>query len=414
MNNNIKLYDRLSKQIKELKLNQTINVYVCGPTVYDHAHIGHGRSLIVFDILNRLLSYQTNVVFVQNITDIADQILQKATNEQKSEQEIIAFYTQSYNNMCKTLNIKEFSHQPKPTEYLNEMIDYIQILLNNNNAEIRENDGIYIKLDDNYGRFNQCCDLKPFALWMFKDNYGFNSPWGKGRPGWHLECSVMSQQLFGDKFHIHGGGSDLVFPHHENEIAQSIAHSNCIPAEIWMHNNMININGEKMSKSLGNFKYLHDIINNSLDADKLKLLVLSYNYDSIIEIDDNIWQKVSNTLQNWRSKLFQHKAIVLSHPSEKLIKILNDNLNTSDALQFINKLILNEKCDQALTDLRFLGFIMEPITKISNSEIEALVEKRNEAKKHHNFKLADQIRNQLINNNINLIDKNSNTTWHYL
>jgi cysteinyl-tRNA synthetase len=411
--NLIKLYDRLTKQIKELKLDETINVYVCGPTVYDHAHLGHGRSMIVFDLLHRLLKYQISVKFVQNITDIADTIMQKAQNEQKSEQEVAQFYEKSYNDTCKLLNITPFTHQPKPTDYLNEMINYIDVLLKNNKATI-ESDGIYMKLDNDYGRFEARQDHKPFALWMFKDNYGFQSPWGQGRPGWHLECSVMSKEILGEKFHIHGGGSDLIFPHHENEIAQSIGYCNKIPAEIWIHNNMININGEKMSKSLGNFKYLKDIIKNTLDADKLRLLILSYNYDSSIEITDDLFDRVTSTMDQIRLKLFQNHAKFIGQPSDKLINILNNNLNSSEALQYISKLINGKKYNQAFTDLRFMGFYMEPVSKMRENEIMALINKRHEAKRIKNFKLADSIRLQLTNNYVGINDSGNDSCWHYL
>lgn len=409
----MKLFDRFSKTNKEINLREDIKVYVCGPTVYDHAHIGHGRSLIVFDILHRLLAHQTNVSFAQNITDIADQILQRAEKENVSEQTIIDKYTESYNNTCKYLNIKNFTYQPKPTEYIDQMIKCIEKLIENKRAVIKE-DGIYMVIDETYGVFSPNCERKPFALWMFKPNYSFESPWGKGRPGWHIECSVMSHELFGDKFHIHGGGSDLMFPHHENEIAQSRGLNDCVPADIWMHNNMINIKGEKMSKSLGNFKYLNDIVLNSFDADMLRLLFLSYSYDVVIELTDEVVEKTRNTLKNIRVQLFMNKAKVLEEPSKKLVEILNDNLNTVDGLNYINRLICNNQFDQALTDLRFLGFFIEPITKISPKEIAALVSKRQVAKQNHDFNLADKIRQQLTNNNVMLCDNNNHTSWFYM
>ena len=260
-------------------MKRNVNVYVCGPTVYDFIHVGNSRSIIVFDLLHRVLKYQCqNVNFIQNITDIDDKIIARAEKENSTPKAIAEKYTDAFLEDIAKLNVLNCI-RPKATDHMEDMINYIKKIEKYTYATT---DGLYINTNlipynlfehrmEEKSRIQEENKLnsKDFALWKFKEDYFWLSPWGKGRPGWHLECSVMSEKYL--PLTIHGGGIDLKFPHHENEMAQCWAHNNYYPAKIWMHNDMLLFHGEKMSKSIGNVKYLRDIVKNSLDGDWFKI-----------------------------------------------------------------------------------------------------------------------------------------------
>ena len=414
----VSIYDSLSKKKINLLLNKLIKIYVCGPTVYDYCHIGHARSFIVFDAIRRILQEYTEVYYVQNITDIAEKISQKASKEGKTEKEIVSFYLQKYEEDQVLLNIQKPNCSPLPTNYIQDIIDYIQKLLSLNKAYIIE-DGIYFKTESiTYGNFEQRPngDKSNFALWKFSnENNVFNSPWGCGIPGWHIECSVMSEKLLGINFDIHGGGSDLKFPHHENEIAQCLGKNDCYPCKIWIHNGLINVNGDKMSKSCNNFWFIKDIIKNSFEADSMRYLFLSYNYNVDVEITMETIEKAKKTMKNIRLFYFQHLILVntsLCYKKE-IFEIVKEDFNIPKLLSMLNEAI--NICDYNLSYylLKVLGFKMENLCKLTHENILCLIEERMCFKKNMDFTNSDKIRNFLEENFIQLNDSNKDIQWFF-
>ena len=313
----LKLYNTLSRKYEQLHIdNNTIKIYLCGLTVYDDAHIGHARTLIVFDVLHRyLLSEGYHVNFIQNFTDIDDKIIKKAKLCKVTPKEIADKFIDHYFKDSVEMNILDKVQYQKATDHISEMIELIKFLIDNNYAYITLN-GIYfeVKKFPQYGKLSKKTiqnieagvrieidplkkDPLDFALWKFlSDSTVWNSPWGKGRPGWHIECSAMALKHLGNTVDIHGGGNDLIFPHHENEIAQSEAKTGTEFAKIWMHCGMVNINSEKMSKSVGNIITVRDAIN-EWGANTIRILCLSTKYSKPLEYTrDNLIEAQSK----WR------------------------------------------------------------------------------------------------------------------
>jgi len=278
----MQIFDTLKNMKTELKFSDKVRIYLCGVTVYDDAHIGHARTIIVFDVLRRFLESQNiPVEFVQNFTDVDDKIIDRAQQEKLSPLELAAKYTKNYFDDFDGLNIKRATIYPKATEHIEDMQNLISNLVDKKYAYVTKN-GVYFsvskfteygklskkKIDDLISGARVAVDEEKsnpidFALWKFSNSEpSWDSPWGKGRPGWHIECSAMSLKYLGENFEIHGGGRDLIFPHHENEIAQSESFMQNQFAKIWMHVGMITINGEKMSKSLGNVKSVSHVLEN--------------------------------------------------------------------------------------------------------------------------------------------------------
>ena len=278
----IKIHDTLTNSKNELELNKKIRIYLCGVTVYDDSHIGHARTIIIFDTLRRFLeSKKIHVELIQNFTDVDDKIIKRANDENVESGIISDRFIKNYFDDFSRLNIKNATQYPKATEHIPDMINLIQNLIEKEFAYVAKN-GVYFKVAKftEYGKLSKkkTDDLESgarieideskdspldFALWKFSETIPFwDSPWGKGRPGWHIECSAMSIKYLGENFDIHGGGRDLIFPHHENEIAQSESFTGKQFAKTWMHAGMITINGEKMSKSLGNIKSVNHVLTN--------------------------------------------------------------------------------------------------------------------------------------------------------
>ena len=276
----MKIQDTLSDSEKELDITKKVRIYLCGVTVYDVSHIGHARTIIVFDTLRRFLEANgTNVEFIQNFTDVDDKIIKKANESDETAEIISNKNIQSYFEDFNRLNVKTATEYPKATKHIEDMINLIRNLVDKDIAYVSKN-GVYFRVSKfpEYGKLSKkkIDDLESgarveideskaspldFALWKFSDEIpNWNSPWGKGRPVWHIECSAMSIKYLGDEFEIHGGGRDLIFPHHENEIAQSESFTGKPFAKIWMHAGMITINGEKMSKSVGNIKSINHVL----------------------------------------------------------------------------------------------------------------------------------------------------------
>src|ERR671913_491776 len=320
-NRDVKLYNTLSRQVEELKLqNYIVRMYVCGVTVYDNSHIGHARTIIIFDVLRRyLISRGYKVIFVQNFTDVDDKIINRAKTEGKKAEEISRRYIDRYFNDFDSLNVMRADYHPKATEHIKEMIQLIDGLVKKGYGYLTLN-GVYFRIKSfpGYGKLSKKSveelesgarieidpskeDPLDFALWKFySDETVWPSPWGNGRPGWHIECSAMALKHLGNTVDIHGGGNDLIFPHHENEIAQSEAKTRVEFAKIWMHCGMVNINSEKMSKSLGNIVSIRNAIN-KWGANTIRLLCLTtqyskpleYTIDNLIEAQSK-WRLIEN------------------------------------------------------------------------------------------------------------------------
>ena len=425
-----------------------VSIYICGPTVYNHAHIGNTRPMIVFDVLRRTFEYLGNdVTFVSNYTDVDDKIIKAAKAEGITEKELTDKYIKAYEDVRAGLNIEDPTYKPRVTETMPEIIDFIQALIDKGYAYEVDGD-VYFRVTKvkEYGMLSgiKVEDLiagasdrtlseddkkkestTDFALWK-KTNEGiqFDTPWSKGRPGWHTECVVMINKLFKDgKIDIHGGGQDLKFPHHENEIAQSMAYNGHPIANYWMHNQMINIDGEKMSKSLGNVLWAKDLIV-EFGCNVFKWLMLSTHYRNPLNMTDDViagvrkeGSKVENATKN--ASLYLQVNHVPAHDYKKetvdaMVNALEDDLNTSlaltqvlDQVKVLNQVMRVREKDNDVIATEYatlvkmgdvLGFLFEG-TKLSEEDI-ALYEQWNAYKKEKNFDEADRVRKELTERGI--------------
>jgi cysteinyl-tRNA synthetase len=433
-----------------------IKMYVCGQTVYDYCHLGHARKAIVFDMIRSWFIHSNyEVIFVENITDIDDKIINRALENNESIEQLTKRFTQYMLEDFAKLGIKLPTLQPKATEYIAEMVAIIDNLIKNGFAYKSDNGDIYYKVRKfaNYGKLsgktlndlisgsrvvvnNNKQDPLDFVLWKRVTNANephWESIFGKGRPGWHIECSAMAHKLLGHHFDIHGGGQDLQFPHHENEIAQSEAYSSSKFANYWIHNGFLNINDEKMSKSLGNFFTLRDLLL-KYDGEVIRLFMLKTHYRSPLNfslagLDDAkvALTKLYQTLNNF--PLSQDVAIDWNNNYAVAVKTaLDDDFNTPVAIGSIFELCntINRTKNVGLSSLlkqlaNILGLLTKPpldflqitsaIDSIGVEQIESYIEQRNAARITKNFILADQIRDQLLAAGIILEDKGNKTTW---
>ena len=434
---------------------KNVRMYVCGPTVYDKAHLGNAKTPVVYDVLYRLLCQvygKEHVTYVSNITDVDDKILNKHKETGKSIREITE---QTYNwyieDMAK-LNVLAPNYRPRATEYIADMIKLVEKLLENGHAYIAEKQVLFdVDSMPNYGALSnrsmkemlagarvEVADYKKnpadFILWKPSDadQPGWDSPWGYGRPGWHLECSAMSSKLLGNDFDIHGGGSDLIFPHHENELAQSCgAFPNTHFAHYWVHTGMLMINGVKMSKSLGNFYTVEEVLAKA-PAEALRLLFLTTHYHQPFNFTFEGLEQAKAILDKFYNALLKNADVTTEKvvPSEKLIEALADDLNTPLALSYlhetVNELNKAESIDdrtrlksQLMADAYMLGLLYNDPEKwfkgegddTEAAEIEALIAKRTDAKKNKDWTTADAIRNELKERGIVLEDSPTGTTW---
>ena len=455
---NIYLHNTLKQRKEEFVPIDASNVrmYVCGPTVYDKAHLGNAKTPVVYDVLYRLLCYvygQEHVTYVSNITDVDDKILNKNKETGKSICEITEQTYNWYLDDMKKLNVLSPNYRPRATEYIPEMIKLVELLLQNGHAYIAENQVLFdVDSMPNYGFLSgrsmkemvagariEVASYKKnpadFILWKPSDadQPGWNSPWGYGRPGWHLECSAMSSKLLGNDFDIHGGGSDLIFPHHENECAQSCcAYPGTHFAHYWVHTGMLMINGVKMSKSLGNF-YTVDEILAKYPAEALRLLFLTTHYHQPFNFTFEGLEQAKNILDKFYNALLKNADVLAEKvaPSEKLINALADDLNTPLALSYLHETLSNlNKAEtieerskyksELLANAYMLGLLYNDAESWfkgaddDNSEIETLIAKRAEAKKNKDWATADAIRNELKEKGIVLEDGAQGTTWKRL
>lgn len=433
---------------------ENVRMYVCGPTVYDRAHLGNAKTPVVFDVLFRILRHKYgagHVTYVSNITDVDDKILNKHKETGKSIREITEQTYQWYVDDMAKLNVLAPNHRPRATEYIDEMIKLVELLLKEGHAYQAQGHVLFdVDSMKDYGFLSgrsmkemlagariEVADYKKnpadFVLWKPSDadQPGWDSPWGYGRPGWHLECSAMSSKLLGNSFDIHGGGSDLIFPHHENECAQSLcAHPHDCFARYWVHGGMLMVDGVKMSKSLGNF-YTIDQVLEKAPAEALRLLFLTTHYHQPFNFTFEGLEQAKQTLDKFYNALLKVMNVVVdgSSADERVVAALEDDLNTPLALSYLHELVnnLNKAEDDAakakwktvlLKSADLLGILWQnPENWFKGEsgdeaqEIEMLITQRAEAKKNKDYALADKIRNDLKQQGIILEDGPAGTTW---
>ena len=435
---NLKIYNTLSRE-KELfvPLNlKSIKMYVCGPTVYSYAHIGNARPAVIFDTLYRVLkSIYPEVIYVRNITDVDDKINEAAKKLNKPISFITKKYTGIYHQDMQSLNVLSPSHEPRVTDNIEQIISMIQRIIDNKKAYIKDSHILFdVTSFERYGELSnrdidemlsgargEVAEYKknPGDFVLGKpskdDEPGWDSPWGYGRPGWHIECSSMVETYLGKEIDIHGGGQDLIFPHHENEIAQSCsAHNSKSYAKYWMHNGYLNMEGEKMSKSLGNIITVKELLE-KYDGEVIRLALLSTHYrkpinfgESLLEQSKNILNKLYKNINNQ-----SYEDVV----SKDVINSLLDDLNTPLAISSLLKI----KCSKTLIkSANLLGLLnrtqeewlsLNNKSTISENDIELLINERDEARKAKDFVKADEIRDQLEQNNVILEDIDGKTIW---
>ena len=454
----LKIHNTLSgaKETFEPVDKNHVRIYACGPTVYNFAHIGNARMAVVNDLLVNVLRTQyEKVTYVSNITDIDDKIIDAAHELNEPIKNLTTKYTKIYNDDMGYLNVKLPDIQPHATDHISEMIDLIKKLIENNYAYKKDGHVLFhVPSFSNYGvlskrnRDEQIAgsrvevapfkkDPADFILWKPSPDPlpGWESPWGFGRPGWHLECSAMSEKTLGLPFDIHSGGMDLVFPHHENEIAQTCSlddnHEPASFAKFWFHNGFVNVEGEKMSKSIGNIKLVHDL-KKQYKGEVLRLTLLSAHYRQPLNWTKEIIDQNSKMLDRFYRSLKELQDVEISSHlvSEDIMESLLDDLNTPKVLAKLNT--LSNTLSSADTDEKrniknnliaagkILGVMQEDpniwlgynqTANPEKEEIEGLINQRNEARRSKDFKLADQIRDKLKSKGIEIEDTKNGTIW---
>ena len=456
----MKLFNSLTDDYCEIKGNigNTIRIYLCGITVYDDCHIGHARTIVVFDILRRYLSHKgLRVIFVQNFTDVDDKIISKARKEGAKADEISQKYIDRYFSDFSRLNVIKADFYPKATDHIPDMLTIIGELLRKDIAYQTQN-GIYfrIKKFTPYGKLSKKTlgelesgsrieidslksDPLDFALWKFsQEEPVWNSPWGSGRPGWHIECSAMALKYLGSEIEIHGGGQDLIFPHHENEIAQSESYSNKIFSKLWMHVGLVTLNAEKMSKSIGNIMSVREALT-KYGPNTLRLYLLNTHYSKPLDYSDSFLIEASQKWKQIENSIFELRAATgsgeQSIDKSKVDKILSEfeaamenNLNTSLALSSVLKLASMVNRLSSLGNLtrgssrtilpimesmlEVLGLEVLNVPDVERIEIERLIEVRNKLRKEKRYQESDEIRKNLYDTyGIELVDHTNYTNW---
>lgn len=460
----MKILNTLTRKKEEFKpINEgKVGIYVCGPTVYDYIHIGNARPMIVFDTLRRYLEYKGyDVNYVSNFTDVDDKIIKRANEEGVDASVISERYIAEVKKDMAALNVREATTHPKATEEIPDMIEMVKTLIEKDYA-YEVNGTVYFRTRKfkDYGKLSKknIDDLRSgnrdllvsgvdekedpldFVLWKPKKEGepSWPSPWGDGRPGWHLECSVMSKKYIGDVIDIHAGGEDLIFPHHENEIAQSEAANGTEFARYWMHNGFLKINNEKMSKSLGNFFTVREIAE-KYPLQVIRFFMLSAHYRSPLNFSADLVEAAKNSLERVLTAVDRLKGIkgvdgdtdqavsdAVAAYVKKYEDAMDDDLNTADAISVIFELVkyanvnVTEESTRASVELvlstieklcDILGIITEKKEEILDSDIEALIQERQDARKAKNFARADEIRDQLSDMGIILEDTREGVKW---
>ena len=426
--------------------NKNVGMYVCGPTVYDDPHIGNARPLVIFDILYKLLKNNfTKVIYVRNITDIDDKIIKSSKEQKISVKELTKKVTNSFLEDCKFLNCENPTYQPKATENIDLMIEMINDLITKGYAY--ENKGhVYfeVKKFSDYGKLSnkKIEDLiagsrveisenkknsEDFVLWKpsNENEPSWESPWGKGRPGWHLECSAMSKKFLGNEFDIHGGGIDLIFPHHENEIAQSrCANDSKVFAKYWIHNAFITLSNEKMAKSQGNILKIKDF-RNKISGQVIRLALMSAHYKQPLDWNDKLINDCQNTLDKWYR--IYSSDVKTVQVTEEVLKPLYEDLNTPGYIANLHQLYeqanKGENKELFISACKFIGLLNEDKKQwekykkdkalITEDEINLEIELRNKARANKDYKEADRIRDELLDKGVLIEDKDGKTLWKF-
>jgi len=443
-----------------------IKMYVCGPTVYNYIHIGNGRSTVSFDTIRRYLEFRGyEVEYVSNFTDVDDKIIRAAKELEITTPEVAERFIKAFKEDTAKLNVKPADHHPKVVDYMQDIIDFIQVLIDKDYAYVVDGDVYYrTRKFPDYGRLSDQSidelevgaskrtgieqqlkeDPLDFALWKNakKGEISWKSPWGDGRPGWHIECSVMATQLLGDTIDIHGGGQDLEFPHHENEIAQSQAKTGKTFANYWMHNGYVTIgeDDEKMSKSLGNFVTVHDILE-QIDPQVIRFFLsttqyrrpIRYSQKTLAEASNNL-QRLKNTYENVVFRFNDAKSSLADDIDNKkefnqfidqFIQEMDDDFNAANGMTVIYEMAkwMNRYAEQSVVSYEMLDFALEHFTEImaifgiefkeniADEQVEQLILERNEARKNKEFERSDEIRDQLKEQGIILEDTPQGTRW---
>ncbi|MDD6647555.1 MAG: cysteine--tRNA ligase [Firmicutes bacterium] len=455
----MKIYNTLTRKKEEFVPIEegTAKIYVCGPTVYNYFHIGNARPFVVFDTLRKYLQYRGyKVKFVQNFTDVDDKIINRAREEHLTAKEVSEKYIEEYYKDAAALNVTKADVHPRVSEHIPEIIEFVQTLIDKGYA-YEVNGDVYFSTRkfNGYGKLSRqnIEDLESgariavgeikedpldFALWKAQkeeDEIAWDCPWGKGRPGWHIECSAMSKKHLGDTIDIHAGGQDLQFPHHENEIAQSECCNGVPFANYWMHNGYITIDNEKMSKSKGNFFTVRDILK-EYDGEVMRFFLLSGHYRNPINFSDSLMEQAKAGLGRMRNAKENLKHLIANGNGEmtdaekealsgydkyrqEFIEAMDDDLNTADAISAIFELItaintavrdgasreFAEKSLETLMELAsIVGLLQQDADEAVDDDIQALVDERQEARKAKNFARADEIRDMLKARGITLKD----------
>ncbi|MCT7550518.1 cysteine--tRNA ligase [Aliarcobacter butzleri] len=466
--NTLHIFDSVKKEKVELKPIQEgkVKIYVCGPTVYDDSHLGHARSAIAFDLLHRVLKANDyEVTMTKNFTDIDDKIIKKMYETKKTLEDITNQYINAYKADMKALNILDNTIEPKATENLEVMKEMISNLISKDVA-YKTSDSVYFDTskDNLYGTLSHKSNDEnsqarveenqekrnsaDFALWKFEkaNDVSFDAPFGKGRPGWHIECSAMIEKHLAYKdsqyqIDIHAGGADLLFPHHENEAAQTRCSSGQNLAKYWMHNGFVNINGEKMSKSLGNSFFLKDVLK-SYSGEVIRFYLMSTHYRADLSFNEEdliASKKRLDKIYRLKKRVYGvEDSSVNKKFKEDILNALNDEINTSIALSVIDEMInsANDKLDsnpkdknlkkELISNINFIeevlgiggndayAYFQFGIDESTKEKIEDLILKRNEAKKAKDFQTADEIRDELSSMDISLMDTVNGTVWEKL
>lgn len=438
----IRLYNTLAREKQHFEPIDPNNVrmYVCGPTVYDYAHIGNARPVVVFDMLFRLLKHvfgDNNVTYARNITDIDDKIMEKAAAEGVGIKTISNRYAKVYADDMAVLGAQTPSLTPRATEHLPEMIKMMQKLIDDGHAYEAEGHVMFhVPSMKNYGQLSRHSrdelvagarvDVAPykkdsadFVLWKpsSDEQPGWGSPWGRGRPGWHLECSCMIEKHLGETIDIHAGGQDLIFPHHENEIAQSECAHGTQFVRYWMHNGYLTVDGEKMSKSLGNFHTVHDLVQTH-PGEALRLSLLTAHYRQPIDFSLDSVDEQKRRLDRWY-RLTDGVQAAANVPGD-VIEALSDDLNTPKAIAALDALASRETAAELKAGAQFMGLLLQNASTwfqgdapdgISVEEIEEAINARLEARVNKDFAESDRIRDRLQGFGVILEDSSGGTTW---
>ena len=466
------VYNTLTRKKEEFKPHSPgkVKMYVCGTTPYDHCHLGHARCYVVFDVIRKYLEYKGyEVTYIQNFTDVDDKIIKRAQELGSTVEDVAEKYIDEYFDVMKRLNIKDANSYPRTTEHIEGMIKLVQKLIEGGYAYVIDGD-VYFQVGkfDGYGKLSHRSREEmragarievdkrkknplDFALWKSAKpgEPWWESPWGRGRPGWHIECSAMSMRYLGASFDIHGGGQDLIFPHHENEIAQSEAATGKPFVSYWVHNGFVTVNREKMSKSLGNFFTLEEIYK-KYSPDVVRFFLISQYYRSPIDFSDDKLEEARKSLERFHNTLGNIEFLLkglkagkkstlpkaedssLLQAKEKFMKVMDDDFNTARALGHIFDLVgkANKIISQGNPNLSFLlaaeralrgmgsllGFVKEKAIEkagIDEFQIEKLIDERNAARESKDWKKADKIRSNLEKIGIILEDTPVGTRWKY-